>query len=100
MQAESAHIIINNKKFWEKINHIFSLIRHESHRKRRIQQFFYCCVCIRYHGNVYTEPLPSNDRKGFTEPLPTNDNGAFAESLPSNDRGDKQTRTHTDINVI
>jgi hypothetical protein len=30
-------------------------------------------VCIRYHGNVSTKPLPSNDRRIFTEPLPSND---------------------------
>jgi hypothetical protein len=23
----------------------------------------YCCVCIRYHDNVFNEPLPSNDRE-------------------------------------
>jgi hypothetical protein len=28
----------------------------------------YFCVCIRYRGNVSTEPLPSNDRGTFTEP--------------------------------
>jgi hypothetical protein len=35
---------------------------------RRVQQFFYCSVCIRYRGNVSTEPLPSNDRGIFTKP--------------------------------
>jgi hypothetical protein len=25
------------------------------------KQLFYCCVYIRYRGNVSTEPLPSND---------------------------------------
>jgi hypothetical protein len=25
-------------------------------------QFFYCCVRIRRCANVFTEPLPSNDR--------------------------------------
>jgi hypothetical protein len=24
--------------------------------------FFYCCVCIRCRGNVFTEQLPSNDK--------------------------------------
>jgi hypothetical protein len=48
-------------------NRRLSLIRHEPHRKRRIQQFFYCCVCIRYRGNVSTEALPSNGRITFTE---------------------------------
>jgi hypothetical protein len=30
--------------------------------KRRVQQFFYCCVCIRWCGNVFISPFPSNDR--------------------------------------
>jgi hypothetical protein len=38
----------------------FPLIRHGPHRKRRVQQFFYCCVCIRCRGKVFIEPLPSN----------------------------------------
>jgi hypothetical protein len=42
-------------------------------------------ACIRYRGNVYTEPLPSNDKGMFTEPLPSNDNGMFTEPVPSND---------------
>jgi hypothetical protein len=61
-------------------------------------------LCIRYRGNVSTEPLPSNDKGIFNEPLPSNDNGIFTEPLPrndkvtlteplpSNDRGD--THTH------
>jgi hypothetical protein len=43
----------------------FPLIRHGPHRKRRVQHFLYCCVCIRYSGNVFTEPLPSNET-GYT----------------------------------
>jgi hypothetical protein len=50
-----------NKKFWEELIAYFPLIRHGLHRKRRIQQFFYCCVCIRCSGNVSTEPLTNND---------------------------------------
>jgi hypothetical protein len=46
-------------KLWEKLIASFLLIRHG---KRRVQHLFYCCVCIRCHGNVFTEPLPSNDR--------------------------------------
>jgi hypothetical protein len=34
-------------------------------------------VCIRYRGNVSTEPLPSNDRGIFTEPLPTDNRGGI-----------------------
>jgi hypothetical protein len=52
-----------NKKFWEGIIANIPLIRHGSHRKRRVQQFFYCCVCIHCHGNVFTETLPSNERR-------------------------------------
>jgi hypothetical protein len=61
-------------------NRLLFLIRHGSHWKRRFHQF-YCCVCIRFSGNVSTEPLPSNDRGIFTEPLPSNDKGI----LPSRD---------------
>jgi hypothetical protein len=43
-------------------NRLLSLIRHGPHWKRRVQQFFYCFVCIRYRGKVSTEPSPSNDR--------------------------------------
>jgi hypothetical protein len=43
-------------------NRLLSLTRHGPHWKRRVQQFFCCCVCLRYRGNVATEPLPSNDK--------------------------------------
>jgi hypothetical protein len=72
------------------------LIRHGPHWKRRVQQFFYCCVCIRYRGNVSTEQLPTNDRGIFTELLPSNNKGTFTVALPSNDRGIyRHTQTHT-----
>jgi hypothetical protein len=48
---------------------------------------------LHYRGNVFTEPLPSNDRGIFTEPLPSNDKGTFTEPLPSNDREVTQTAT-------
>jgi hypothetical protein len=51
-----------------KTNRLLSLIRHGPHWKRHVQQLFYCCVCIRYRGNVSTEPLPRNDWGIFTEP--------------------------------
>jgi hypothetical protein len=44
-------------------------------------------VCIRYRGNVSTEPLPSNDKGNFTEPLLSNDKGTLTDPLPSNDKG-------------
>jgi hypothetical protein len=50
-----------NKKFWEELIAYFLLIRHGSHRKRRFQQFLYCCVCIRCRGSVYIKPLPGKD---------------------------------------
>jgi hypothetical protein len=37
--------------------------RHGPHSKRRIQQFYYCCLCIPGHRNVFTQPLPSNDKR-------------------------------------
>jgi hypothetical protein len=77
-------------------NRLLSLIRHGPHWKRRVQQFFYYCVCIRYRGNVSTESLPSNDTGIFTEPLPSNDKGIFTEPLPSNDR---KIYRHTHIEI-
>jgi hypothetical protein len=35
-------------------------LRHGPCRKYRVQQFFYFCMCIRYSGNAFTEPLSSN----------------------------------------
>jgi hypothetical protein len=47
---------------------LHSLIRHGRHWKWHVQKFFCCRVCIRYRGNVSTEPLPSNDNGIFTNP--------------------------------
>jgi hypothetical protein len=46
-----------NKKFWEEIIAYFPFIRHGPHTKRRVQQFFYCCVCIRCRDNVFTRAV-------------------------------------------
>jgi hypothetical protein len=54
--------IICQQEVLGRTNRLFSLIRHGPRWNRRVQQFFYWCVCIRYRGNVSTEPLPSNDR--------------------------------------
>jgi hypothetical protein len=67
-------------------NRLLSLIRHGPHWKRRIQQFFYCCVCIRYSDKFSTEPLPSNDKGIFTEQLLNNYRERYT---------DKHTYTHT-----
>jgi hypothetical protein len=75
----------HNKKFWEEQIAYFPWYDTAPHWKRRIQQFFYCCVCIRYCDNVSTEPLPSNDRI-FTDPLSSNNKEIFIEPLPSNDK--------------
>jgi hypothetical protein len=56
----------NNKKFWEELIAYFPLVGHRPHRKRRVQQFLYC-MCIRCRGNVFTEPLPSNDTHTDTQ---------------------------------
>jgi hypothetical protein len=50
-----------SKKFWEELiayflsQHTVHLVRHRPHREHRIQPFFYCCVCIRCRGNVFTQ---------------------------------------------
>jgi hypothetical protein len=63
-------------------NRLLSLMRHGPHWKRRVQQFFYCCPCIRYRRKVSTEPLPSNDMGIFyrTEPLPSNEKGIHIQT--------------------
>jgi hypothetical protein len=50
------------KKFWEQLITFFPLIWDGPHRKWCFQQFFYCCLCIRWGSNVFTEPMPNNDR--------------------------------------
>jgi hypothetical protein len=52
---------IVGKKFWEELFVYFPLIRHGPHRKRRVQHFFYCFMCIPCRGNVFTEALRSKD---------------------------------------
>jgi hypothetical protein len=64
---------------------LLSLIRNGSLWKRRVQQFFCCCMCISYLGNVSTKPFPSNDRGNFIQPLSSKDKGVY---------------THADSNVI
>jgi hypothetical protein len=32
---------------------LLSFMRHEPHRKQRVQQLFYCFVCIRCRSNVF-----------------------------------------------
>jgi hypothetical protein len=53
-----------NKKLVEKRISYFTSIRHGSHRKRRVRQFLYCCMCSHCSGKVFNEPLPSNDAEG------------------------------------
>jgi hypothetical protein len=66
-EVHVSRVVVNlsqNKKLWEELITYFPLIRHASHRKWSIQQFFYCCVCILCRGNVFTEPLSSNNGGG------------------------------------
>lgn len=35
-----------SKKFWEELTAYFTSITHGPHRKRRVQQFYNCCVCV------------------------------------------------------
>jgi hypothetical protein len=55
-QPEQAYRRYFSKKFWVELIAYFPLIR-------RVQQFCYCCLCIRCSGNVFKEPLPSGDRE-------------------------------------
>jgi ABC-type histidine transport system ATPase subunit len=41
----------------------FPLILQGPHKKQRVKQFFYCCLCIRCRGNMFDEPLSSHDRE-------------------------------------
>jgi hypothetical protein len=52
---------IFNKKFREELIAYFSLTRHGPHRKRRVQHFSYCYVCMRCRSSIFTGPLPGND---------------------------------------
>jgi hypothetical protein len=54
------YVIKEPWEVWELVAYS-PLIRHGPHRKRRVQQFFYCCVPVRCRGNNFNEPLPSND---------------------------------------
>jgi hypothetical protein len=49
---------------------------------------FYCCLCIRYRGNVSAEPLPSNGR------------GNFYPAVAQQRYGAIHRHTHKDSNVI
>jgi hypothetical protein len=89
------HEIKRKEEVLGRTNLLLFFIRHRPHIKRRLQQFFYCCVCTRYLDNVSTEPLLSNDRGIITELLLINDRAIFTEPLPSNDRG-IHIETHTD----
>jgi hypothetical protein len=51
-----------NKKFGEELMSCSPLVRHGLNRRWRVHKFFYCCVCIRCHSNVFTEPLSSNNK--------------------------------------
>jgi hypothetical protein len=82
--AHTAYVDSDDKIILQEVlgrtNRLLSLIRHGPHWKRRVQQFFHCRMCIRYCGNVSTEPLPRNDRGISTEPLPRNDSAVYTDS--------------------
>jgi hypothetical protein len=67
--------VIKEQEVLGRTNRLLSFIPQGPHWKRRVQQFFYCCVRIRYRSNVSTEPVPINDKGIFTKPLPSNDRG-------------------------
>jgi hypothetical protein len=55
-----------NNKFCEELAACLPVTRHGTHRNRRVQKLFYCCLCIRCRGNAFIESLLSNNR-GYTE---------------------------------
>jgi hypothetical protein len=52
---------LKKKKFREELIAYF-LYDTDCTENDAVLQFSYCSVCIRGRGNVFTEPLPSNDR--------------------------------------
>jgi hypothetical protein len=54
-------ISTGNKKFWEEQIVFFPMIRHRTHRRRRIQQFFYRPLYIPSEGTCFLmyHALPS-----------------------------------------
>jgi hypothetical protein len=69
-----------NKKFWEELIAYFPWYDTGRIENEASEQFFYCWMCIRCRGKVFTEPLPNNDRENFTEPLPSNDRGTYIDT--------------------
>jgi hypothetical protein len=55
----------NKQEVLGRTNRLLSLIKHRPHRRRRVTQFFYCGVCVRCRGNVFTKLLPSNNMGDF-----------------------------------
>jgi hypothetical protein len=55
------HFIKYYNEFWEELIACFYLIGQGPHRKRLVQQFLYCCMCICCSGNILIEPLLIND---------------------------------------
>jgi hypothetical protein len=45
-QVAEKRMVNTNKKFCEELITYFPLIRHENHRKRRVQQFLYSCAFV------------------------------------------------------
>jgi hypothetical protein len=57
----TAECFTNNQEVLGRIDSLRCFDTAQIAQKRIVQQFFYSCVCIRCSGNVFTEPLPSND---------------------------------------
>jgi hypothetical protein len=63
LKGKETACCIKIKTVWEELITYFPLTRHGPHRKRRVQQLLNFCMCIRCHGNVFTEPSPSIDKR-------------------------------------
>jgi hypothetical protein len=55
--------LLRKQEVTGRTNRLVSLIRDWPHRRWLVQQFLSYCVCILWRDNLFTEPLPSNDRR-------------------------------------
>jgi hypothetical protein len=55
-----------NKKFWKELIAYFPW-QETGHIENDVSKNSICCVCVRYRGNVSTEPLRSNDKGIFSK---------------------------------
>jgi hypothetical protein len=63
-----AFMNIKKQEVLRRINRLLFVDTNGPHWKRRVQQFFCCCMCIRNCGDVSIEPFPINNKgEGYTD---------------------------------